>query len=59
MENKRWIRETFDVFMMDETKGEPLASAFLFSQPDAPLSETGTRIDTPRLMGHGDRGAGR
>lgn len=29
MENKRWIRETFDVFMMDETKGEPLASAFL------------------------------
>ena len=29
MENKKWIRDTFDVFMMDETEGEPLAGANL------------------------------
>ena len=57
MEDKKWIRDTFDVFMMDETEGEPLAGAILVLA----LAVTGAveRLDTiiSRGIRHGLFGA--
>lgn len=57
MENKKWIRDTFDVFMMDETEGDPLAGAILVLA--LTVTEAVERLDTiiSRGIRHGLFGA--